>query len=114
MRPRIPPYFDQLLAARRAGHVGRDVHLGYWDDPPALSVACDYLEFQHAQARLTQRMVGLGGFATGLAVLDIGTGFGGLLQAMNLQFTGLTMTGEDIDRRQLEVCGISCRVTATA
>jgi MPBQ/MSBQ methyltransferase len=104
VRPRVPPYFDQLLAARRAGHVGRDVHLGYWDDPPPLSAPCGYDEFQHAQARLTQLMIERASLAPGQRVLDVGCGFGGLLDAMNARLNGLAMTGVNIDRRQLAVC----------
>ena len=55
----LPPYFDALIAARRAGHVGRHVHLGYWDAP---AVGGD---FEAAQARLTERIIGLASVSGG-------------------------------------------------
>ena len=94
----LPPYFDGLIAARRAGHVGRDVHLGYWDDPSSND------GFDSAQARLTQRIIALAPPAAGEAVLDIACGFGGTLAALDATHTGLNLTGLNIDPRQLRLC----------
>src|SRR3954447_12084346 len=94
----LPPYFDALIAARRAGHVGRHVHLGYWDDP---SGAVSHGGFEAAQARLTDQIIGLAGPLWGAAVLDVACGFGGTLSALDMAFRGLRLTGLNIDPRQL-------------
>ncbi len=96
--PALPPYFDALIAARRAGHVGRNVHLGYWDDPSSPG------GFEAAQARLTERIVALAPPAPGQAVLDIACGFGGTLAVLDATRTGLHLTGLNIDARQLALC----------
>src|SRR5262245_61066318 len=67
-----PPYFEVLIAAYRAGHAGRDVHLGYWDRPPNLATPCVPGEFEAAQARLTKRMIGCAALLPGQRVLDVG------------------------------------------
>lgn len=110
MRPQPPPYFDGLIAAYRAGHVGRDVHLGYWDTPPSLGTNCAPDEFEAAQARLTERMIGLAPLLSGQSVLDVGCGFGGTLAMINARLDRMSLTGANIDRRQLELCrGIAPR-----
>lgn len=91
----LPGYFDALIAARRAGHVGRNVHLGYWDD------ALSSVGFEAAQARLTERIIALAPPADGHAVLDVACGFGGTLAALDATQTGLRLTGLNIDPRQL-------------
>jgi MPBQ/MSBQ methyltransferase len=96
--PALPPYFDTLIVARRAGHVGRNVHLGYWDDPSSPG------GFEAAQARLTQQIVALAPPTAGQAVLDIACGFGGTLAALDATRTDLRLTGLNIDRRQLALC----------
>jgi MPBQ/MSBQ methyltransferase len=96
--PTLPPYFDALIAARRAGRIGRNVHLGYWDDPSSPG------GFEAAQARLTQQIVALAPPAAGQAVLDIACGFGGALAAVDATQTGLRLTGLNIDPRQLALC----------
>jgi MPBQ/MSBQ methyltransferase len=102
--PALPPYFDALIAARRAGQVGRHVHLGYWDDPPALTVPPRDGEFEAAQARLTERLIDLAQPAFGQTVLDVACGFGGTLAAIDARLAGMRLTGLNIDRRQLALC----------
>jgi MPBQ/MSBQ methyltransferase len=93
----LPPYFDALIAARQAGHVGRHVHLGYWDDPAAGG------DFEAAQARLAERIIGLVPLS-GSAVLDVACGFGGTLAALDMALSGVRFTGLNIDPRQLALC----------
>jgi MPBQ/MSBQ methyltransferase len=100
----LPPYFDGLIAARRAGQVGRHVHLGYWDEPPGLETQPQPGEFEHAQARLTERLIGLVPFQPGQAVLDVACGFGGTLAAIDAGGEGMRLTGLNIDFRQLRLC----------
>lgn len=104
MRDRLPAYFDPLIAARRAGQVGRNVHLGYWDKPPSLNTHCTLAEFEAAQARLTEQMLELAPLHAARMVLDVGCGFGGLMAMIGARFPGLSPIGVNIDRRQLELC----------
>ena len=93
-----PPYFDRLIAAYRAGAAGRDVHLGYWDDPG------DTGDFPAAQARLTGRIVDLLPLMPGQDVLDVACGFGGTLAALNDTTASSVLTGVNVDVRQLDIC----------
>lgn len=103
MRSRAPDYFDFLIAGFRSGRVGRHVHLGYWDEPPALTTPCAPGEFERAQARLNDVMAELAGLRDGQSVLDIGCGFGGALETA-AGLTGMSLTGVNIDLRQLDIC----------
>ena len=103
MKSAVPPYFDGLIASFRDGRAGRNVHLGYWDDPPTLSTPCTPGEFEAAQARLTEIAVALSDLAEGQDVLDVGCGFGGALQAIG-EWRTIRRTGVNIDPRQLEIC----------
>ena len=73
-RPALPAYLDGLIAAYRAGQAGRDLHLGYWDDPPDLAAPCAPGEFAAAQARLTRRIIALAPPEPGHRVLDVACG----------------------------------------
>ena len=104
MAYRLPPYFDALIAARWAGAVGRDVHHGLWDDPPALNVPPASGEFDAAQIRLSERIVDHIPLTPGAAILDIACGFGGTLAALDRRQEGLALSGLNIDFRQLALC----------
>ena len=103
-RPRLPAYFDGLIAAYRDGLAGRDVHLGYWRHPPELSVPCAPGEFTEAQARLTEKMIDLAPIRGRHRVLDVACGLGGSLAMLAASRDELKLTGLNIDRRQLEIC----------
>jgi SAM-dependent methyltransferase len=102
--PVLPPYFEALIAARRAGQVGRHVHLGYWDDPPPLTAPPHPGEFENAQSRLTARLIDLVPLRSDQSVLDVACGFGGTLATIDARMTGVTLTGLNIDSRQLTLC----------
>jgi len=104
MPPDLPPYFDALLDARRAGHVGRHVHLGYWDDPPSQDTPCSMAEFEAAQARLARQTIGLLPLQNGQSVLDVACGFGGALEIIDQRWREMSLTGLNIDARQLQLC----------
>jgi hypothetical protein len=36
----VPRYFDLLIEGFWSGRAGRNVHLGYWDQPPPPSASC--------------------------------------------------------------------------
>jgi SAM-dependent methyltransferase len=99
----VPAYFDGLIAGFRAGAAGRDVHLGFWDDPPELSAPCSPSEFEAAQARLTEVLLGMGDLADGQDALDVGCGFGGTLAAIG-ERGNIRRVGVNIDPRQIEIC----------
>lgn len=100
---RVPPYFDFLIEGFRAGETGRDVHLGYWDQPPPSTSPCSAAEFAAAQERLTDLLVGLAQVRDGASVLDVGCGFGGTLGAV-ARGADARLCGVNIDRRQLDIC----------
>ena len=100
----LPPYFDRLIAAWQAGLTGRDVHLGYWDTPPALSAPCSPRDFAAAQARLTERIIDQLPLFPGQDILDVACGFGGTLAALNAAASSTALTGINIDTRQLAIC----------
>jgi ubiquinone/menaquinone biosynthesis C-methylase UbiE len=103
-RPSVPAYIEGLIAAYRSGQAGRDVHLGYWDNPPDLTVPCTPGEFRAAQARLTERVLDLASVQPGDRVLDVACGLGGTLARLAEQCPGGFLAGLNIDARQLEVC----------
>lgn len=102
--PRVPPYFDALLAAFRCGRAGRHVHLGWWAEPPPPDWAAEPGAFARAQARLDTQLLALADLHDGQRVADIGCGLGGTLAAVDRRHSGLCMLGVNIDARQLELC----------
>jgi MPBQ/MSBQ methyltransferase len=106
MRTAVPAYFDRLIAGLKRGEGGRWVHLGHWDAAPQGGVG----EFARAQARLDEVLLGMAELREGLAVLDVGCGFGASLDAVNRGYSGMTLAGVNLDPRQLELCrGLEAR-----
>jgi MPBQ/MSBQ methyltransferase len=103
MSAAVPAYFDFLIDGFRSGRMGRNVHLGYWDDPPPLTTPCSPQEFEAAQARLTEILLGLADLSDGQSVLDVGCGFGGALEAAG-RWRSMNLSGVNIDPRQLDIC----------
>jgi SAM-dependent methyltransferase len=101
--PPVPRYFDYLIEGFWSGQAGRNVHLGYWDEPPPLTAPCDQREFERAQARLTEILIGLADLRGRHSALDVGCGFGGTLEALG-QWPDMRLTGINVDRRQLDIC----------
>lgn len=103
LRAPVPPYFDHLIAGFRAGQAGRNVHLGYWDNPPPLDAPCSSGEFEAAQAKLTDVLIAMADIRDGQRVLDVGCGFGGVLEALG-KGHNVSRVGVNIDPRQLDIC----------
>ncbi len=103
-RPHLPAYLDRIIAAYRAGYSGRDLRLGYWDDPPDLDTPCGPGEFEVAQARLTERIIQLASLQPGQQLLDVACGLGGTLAVIAARFPAMTLIGLNIDQRQLDLC----------
>ena len=99
----LPRYLDGAIAAYRAGLTGRDVHLGFWDDPPDLATVCDLAEFTAAQAALTRRVLALDPAMPGQRVLDVACGLGGVAAGLVTR-DGAHVTALNIDARQLACC----------
>lgn len=104
MRLPVPPYFDYLIEGFRRGEAGRFVHLGHWDLPVAIDAEPQPDEFQRAQSRLTQVLLGMADLRAGQSILDVGCGFGGTFDLINRQLQNMQLTGVNIDPRQLDIC----------
>ncbi|MEB3199454.1 MAG: class I SAM-dependent methyltransferase [Synechococcaceae cyanobacterium] len=110
-RPALP-YFDRLLPrleAAAAGQeasldaqlFGRHVHWGYWPDPAsALGTPADFADAAEALCALVCQAARV---ESGQAVLDVGCGVGGTLMHLNAQHRDLSLTGLNIDPRQLAI-----------
>lgn len=99
-----PAYFERLIDAFRAGQCSRSAHLGHWQTPVPDSGRISADEFALAQQRLTMQMIDRAVLTDGARILDVGCGFGGLLEQVDQQVTGGVLTGVNIDWQQLEIC----------
>jgi SAM-dependent methyltransferase len=100
------PYFDFLLAQIARGNpsivasFGRHVHWGYWERPD--EAICDDQDYARAAEQLTLELCALAEVGPGQRVLDAGCGFGGTLASLNERLDGMSLTGLNIDGRQLQ------------
>ena len=115
MTASIPGYFERIVASYHDGSKNRCAHLGHWDLTPPGSVgsmlpaaASQQLssasEFQAAQQRLDEHMIRLAQLGHGQSVLDAGCGLGGLIERINERWSGMDLTGLNLDPEQLEIC----------
>lgn len=106
--PRSPVYFDRMINAFHAGNSGRHAHLGHWDLQPDGTPEPSQLivpdAFAEGQSRLNSEAIRRARVTDGLLILDVACGFGGLIQQIDESFTGMELTGINIDVRQLEIC----------
>ena len=96
-RPRVPPYFDDVIAAYWRGGTTRSVHLGYWRNG-------DDGDFAGAQSRLDELVIDLAAIGSGQVVLDVGCGFGGTIARINETHRNMQLAGINIDARQIDIC----------
>jgi ubiquinone/menaquinone biosynthesis C-methylase UbiE len=101
-----PPYTHIFLDAIARGEpeitraFGRHIHWGWWtraDDGDGTTS-----DFSVAADRMSHRMFDAAGIRDGSSVLDVGCGFGGTLALLDARFQGVSLTGLNIDTRQLE------------
>lgn len=98
------PYFDLLINEQQDGsEVGQlwenQVHWGYWENPrSAEGTKADYVA---AMAKMNTVLFEAGKVGDGQKLLDAGCGFGGTIQHLNAEHSGMTLTGLNIDGRQL-------------
>lgn len=98
------PYFDMLLDGRRRGDPAarafeKFVHWGYWAEPRLATRSVP--EFVAAMERLDDEVLAAGELRDGHAVLDAGCGFGGTLATLASRLPKASLTGINIDGRQL-------------
>ena len=101
------PYFDVILSRFECGDADferafrRHIHFGVWEEPDEASDDLD--ESIQAMDRMCQHLIELAEIRDGQEVLDVGCGFGGTVASLDDQFSGMRLTGLNIDARQIEV-----------
>ena len=99
------PYFDYLLALLKDNNeaveksFGRHVHWGYWENPKQADLST--ADFEQATENLSRQVCLAGHIKKGQTVLDVGCGFGGTVAHINEHYTGMQLTGLNLDERQL-------------
>ena len=104
MSLQVPVYFERLIDAFESGYSGRCAHFGHWDFKPEPGQPAEADDFRIAQQRLDDVMIEMAAVRSGQTVLDIGCGLGGLIECIDLQFAEMSLTGINIDPRQLDIC----------
>lgn len=100
------PYFDHLLALLSqqdpgvTTSFGRHVHWGYWARPEQARLTG--ADFAEAAENLSAQVCRAAHVQDHQAVLDVGCGFGGTIAHLNERYTGMDLTGLNIDERQLQ------------
>lgn len=99
------PYFDKILAnleneATKA-IFGNHVHWGYWENPNLAQNTPQ--DFAIATEKLAQKVYQTANLKDGISILDVGCGFGGTTASINNYYSGVKITGLNIDERQLNI-----------
>lgn len=99
------PYFDYLLSGFKRGeellenNFGRHVHWGYWENPAQVRLTQE--DYADAAEALSAQICQAGKAGNHQSILDVGCGFGGTVAHINENYRGMTLTGVNIDERQL-------------
>jgi predicted metal-dependent hydrolase/ubiquinone/menaquinone biosynthesis C-methylase UbiE len=99
------PYFDFLFAELERPEsptqksFGKHVHWGYWQNPSLVKYTHD--DYYEAAENLTKKFCAIGKINNNQFILDVGCGFGGTISQLNDQYKDMTLTGLNIDKRQL-------------
>ncbi len=99
------PYLDKTVSLLEAGDLeirqafGRHWHWGYWQDPALATGKID--DFVRAGERMSEHFLDVASLGDGQRVLDAGCGFGGTIAVANERYRGVSLTGLNIDPRQL-------------
>lgn len=96
-----PRYIDALIGDFAAGAAGRFNHLGHWSDLDADPLT---VSREQAQLHMVEILAELAGITDGATVVDVGSGFGGTIEALDERFADVTLVGLDVDGRQLARC----------
>ena len=78
---------------------GRHVHWGYWEQPKLAELTT--ADFEQATENLSRQVCMAGNIQDGLKVLDVGCGFGGTIAHINENYSGMELSGLNLDDRQL-------------
>ena len=100
------PYFDRIFAelenkdSSLCQMFTKHVHWGYWNEPSNADLSPKGVDT--ATNALTEELFAMSNLADGQAILDAGCGFGGTISMLNERFERVTLTGVNIDPRQVE------------
>ncbi len=97
----IPNYANILLEDAHPDDRPAYMHLGYWEHPESRPLTHGVYQ---AQRELADLVINSASINDGDTVLDVGCGFGGLLQLLNSRRSELYLLGIDLSETQLDVC----------
>lgn len=107
--PLLPPYVGVLRSDVPLDGRPAFMHLGHWDEPSGESFAHGLIDAQH---RLNDIILGIAEVKDGSRVLDIGCGFGGTAQVLDLRHANTHVIGVDVDEAQLSICRQVCSASS--
>lgn len=105
-KPPKMPYFDRIFTdlENRNASLGRmftkHVHWGYWEEPDDADLSLNGVDT--ATDALTNELFAKSKLAHGQAILDVGCGFGGTISLLNERLEHASLTGVNIDPRQVQ------------
>lgn len=105
MQKNTLPYFDSLIQklteniAALEKSFGKHVHWGYWEEPQ--KATCHDDDFYNAAKNLSLKLCEIAEIKDNQTILDVGCGFGGTIAEINDVYSNMTLTGLNIDDRQL-------------
>ena len=100
------PYIDVVLKLLDQGDpdvtkvFGRHVHWGYWENPRDSNGSLE--DFALASERMCEMIFSAINPKESDQILDVGCGFGGTISSLNERYAGISLTGVNIDVRQIE------------